>query len=59
MGCLSDGVVDPDDFKLATIHTRASLRGTTNPERRKPMIVDDREREKETRIPTWDLGRGI
>ena len=45
MGCLSDGVVDPDDFKLATIHTRASLRGTTNPERRKPMIGDDRERE--------------
>jgi hypothetical protein len=59
VGCLPDGVADPNDFRLATTRTRSSLRGTTKPKRRKPMIGDDRERDKETRIPTWDLGRGI
>ena len=59
MGCLLDGVVDPDDSKLAATRTRSSLHGTTKPERRRPMIGDDHERDKETRIPTWDLGRDI
>ena len=59
MGCLPDSAVDPDDSKLAVTHTWSSLRGITKPERRRPMIADDRERDKETRIPTWDLGRDI
>ena len=59
MGCLLDGVADPDDSKLAATRTRSSLCGTTKPKRRKLMIGDDRERDKETRIPTWDLGRDI
>ena len=59
MGCLPNGAADPDDSKLAATHTRSSLCGTTKPERRKLMIGDDRERDKETRIPTWDLGRDI
>ena len=59
MGCLSGSATEPDNSKLATTHTRSSLRRTTKPERRKPMIGDDRERDKETRIPKWDLGRDI
>jgi len=59
VGCLPDGAADSDDSKLAATRTRSSLRRTTKPKRRKPMIGDDRERDKETRIPTWDLGRDI
>ena len=59
MGCLPDGAADSDDSKLAATRTRSSLRRTTKPERRKPMIGDDHEGDKETRIPTWDLGRHI
>ena len=59
MGWLPFGATNSDDSKLAETRTRSSLRGTTKPERRKPMIGDDRERDKETRISTWDLGRDI
>ena len=59
MGCLPGSASDPDNSKLAVTRTRSSLRRTTKPERRRPMIGDDRERDKETRIPKWDLGRDI
>ena len=59
MGCLPDGAADPNDSKLAVTRTRSSLHGTIKPERRRLMIGDGRERDKETRIPTWDLGRDI
>ena len=59
MGCLLDGVADPDDSKLAATRTRSSLCGTTKPKRRKLLIGDDHERDKETKILTWNLGRGI
>ena len=59
MGYLPGNAADPDDSKLAATRTRSSLRRTTKPKRRKPMIGDDREGDKETRIPTWDLGRDI
>jgi hypothetical protein len=59
VGCLPGGAADPDYSKLAATRTRSSLHRATKPERRKPMIGDDRERDKETRIPTWDLGRDI
>ena len=59
MGRLPGSAANPNDSKLVMTHTRSSLRRTTKPERRKPMIGDDREIDKETRIPTWDLGRDI
>ena len=59
MGWLPFGATNSDDSKLAETRTRSSLHRTTKLERRKPMIGDDHERDKETRIPTWDLGRDI
>ena len=59
MGCLPDGIVDPDDSELAVTHTRSSLCGTTKPKRRKPMKGDDCTIDKETRNSAWDLGRDI
>ena len=59
MGCLPGSASDPDNSKLAVTRTRSSLRRTTKPERRRPMIGDDHEIDKETRNSAWDLGRDI
>ena len=59
MGCLPDSAIDPNDSKLATTRTWSSLHRMTKPERRRPMFGDDQERDKETRIPNWDIGRDI
>ena len=53
MGYLPNGVADSTDSMLAVTRTRSSLRGTTKPK------VHDHGRDKETRIPAWDLGRDI
>ena len=59
MGCLLGSASDPNNSKLAVTRTRSLLCRTTKPERRRPMIRDDHEIDKETRNSAWDLGRDI